>query len=55
MTVEEEEEEDTEREAPVQEETVAEEEGDMRGEIRMLAMGTDEKFAQRPMVMGGLL
>ena len=55
MKVEKEEEEDTGREVPAQEITVAEEEEDMRGEVMVLAMGTDEKFAQRPMVMGGLL
>ena len=56
VTVEEGEEEDIEREALVQEITVVEEEEeDMRGEVMMLAMGTNEKFAQRPLVMGGLL
>ena len=56
MTVEKGEEEDIGREAPVQEITVVEEEEeDMREEVMMLAMGTNEKSAQRPLVMGGLL
>ena len=56
MKVEKEEEEDIGREVPAQGITVAEEEEeDMREKVMMLAMGTYEKFAQRPMVMGGLL
>ena len=31
------------------------EEKGMRGKAKILAMGTDEKSAQRPLVMGGLL
>ena len=55
MIVEEEEEEESGREVPAQEAITAEEEVDMREEAVVLAMGTDEKSAQRPMVMGGLL
>ena len=55
VIVEEEEEEDIGREASVLEITMAEEEEEDMREEGMLAMGTNEKFAQRPLVMGGLL
>ena len=52
-TVEEEEEEATEEEALALDMRVeGAEEKDMRGKEKMLAMGTDEKTAQRPLVMG---
>ena len=55
VTVEEEEGEDTGIEASaLRIAKVEEEEKDMKGE-GVLAMGTDENFAQRPLVMGGLL
>ena len=55
VIVEEEEEEDIGREASALETAMAEVEEEEMREEGMLAMGTDEKSAQRPLVMGGLL
>ena len=56
MEVEEEEGEDIETEASAPRTTMQEEEEEMNmKEEGVLAMGTDEIVAQRPLVMGGLL
>ena len=56
MEVEEEEGEDIETEASAPRTTMLEEEEEMNmKEEGVLAMGTDEIVAQRPLVMGGLL